>query len=382
MKRWHRLLQTAVLLVGAILSHASVAALFAGEQIETDAGFPTLTKFIPGDPGRPLVVFVPGAHHNARIAYGGHTGSHDDDFVAYWLVREGYNFLGVSYPLTTHNPVITDTYPNYDARDWGKQVAAAARRAIDEHHLTRKIIVIGWSMGGRSAEPISEAAREQGLDLEFFTSFSATPGIMGLVDMNANFPMTASGYADRSNIYPMFMKQIALENAMNGHTIIDTTSYLNDYVGDMPVNLEGYGLHYRDGRFVRDNWADEEEFRVYAYDKLPYIAALMPNEPLDARHALTDQANWGFVMTNKIQATIEASKVDLNAMPRARWLALIDLVRSAPQRLSIEMNGDHFFFIGAAGAHETARAIQTLDDRVAGFKSQLQDLVPLKATPN
>ncbi|MEQ5842232.1 hypothetical protein [Paraburkholderia acidicola] len=97
------------------------------------------------------------------------------------------------------------------------------------------------------------------------------------------------------------------------------------------------------------------------------VTALSPIQPASTGTGITSES---------IQATIEASKVDLNAMPRARWLALIDLVRGAPQRLSIEMNGDHFFFIGAAGARETARAIQTLDDRVAGFKSQLQDLVP------
>jgi pimeloyl-ACP methyl ester carboxylesterase len=375
MKQWHWLLSTIIMFVMLTISNASCAALFAGERIETDAGFPTLTKFIPGDPNRPLVVFIPGAVHNARISYGGHPGGRDDDFLAYWLVREGYNFLGVSYPLTTKNPVIKEAYPNFDARDWGTQAAAAARRAIDEHHLTNKVIVIGWSMGGRIAEPIAEAAEKQGLNLEFFLSFSGTPGITGLVDMNANYPMTTDGYMDRSDAYPMFMKQIALENSMNAHTIIDTRSYLDDYVGYMPGNIGGYGLHYRDGKFVRDNWADEEEFRVHAYDKLPYIAALMANEPLDARHALTDRANWGFVMTNKIQAAIEANKVDLNALPRARWLALVDLVRGAPQRLSVEMNGDHFFFLGAAGARETARAIYTLEDRVAGFKSQLQDLV-------
>ena len=69
----------------------------------------------------------------------------------------------------------------------------------------------------------------------------------GLVDMNASFKITPDGYADRSNIYRNFLRQIALQNAMNGHTIIDEQTYLADYVGDMPVNLEGYGLHYREG---------------------------------------------------------------------------------------------------------------------------------------
>ncbi len=368
--------QAAILVTALLLGVAlRPAAAFEGEQVQTIDGFPAMTKFIQGDPSRPLIVFIPGAHHFARIAYGGHAGGREQDFLAYWLVREGYSFLAVSYPLTTADNAIAGAYPTYTARDWGKQAADLARQAIEQHHLTNRIIVIGWSMGGRIAEPIAEFAKADGLDLDFYVSFSATPGVMGLVDMSADFKMTATGYADRSNIYPGFLRQIALENTMNGHTIIDEKSYLAEYVGDMPVNLEGYGLHYRDGKFVRDYWADESEFRVYDFRNLPFIAMLMPNQPLDGRHALTDRANWGLLIANKIQADLEAAKIDVTKLPRDRWLALVDLVRHAPDRLSVEMNGDHFFFLGEIGAHETARAIATLEPRMHGFKQELAALL-------
>ncbi len=370
-----KLLALAICLLAPGAAHA-----FSGEQVVTAAGFPAMTKFIAGDPQQPLVVFIPGAHHTARIAYGGHPGGRDEDFLAHWLVKEGYNFLGVSYPIATRNPVIADAYPAFNARDWGQQAAELAKRTIDEHHLTNRIIVIGWSMGGRIAEPITEAATAAGLDVAFFVSFSATPGVTGLVSMKANFPMTASGYADRSNIYPAFLKQLAAENALNGgRVIIDEESYRNDYVGDMPVSLEGYGLHYRDGQFVRDFWADEEDFRVHDYGKLPYIAMFMPNHPLDARHALTDRGNWGLLMVNKISEDLAAAKVDLNAMPRDRWLALVDLVRGAPDRLSVEITGDHFFFVGEMGARQTATALKTMDARMAGFKGELKALTAAQA---
>ncbi len=368
---------TASVLAMASLFWAAVcpAAAFEGEQVQTIDGFPAMTRFIQGDPSRPLIVFIPGAHHLARIAYGGHDGGRGQDFLAYWLVREGYNFLGVSYPLTTADKVMEGAYPSYTARDWGKQAADLAKQAVEQHHLTSRIIVIGWSMGGRIAEPIAEFAKADGLDLDFYVSFSATPGVMGLVDMNAGFKMAPTGYADRSNIYSGFLRQIALENAMNDHTIIDEKTYLADYVGDMPVNLEGYGLHYRDGKFVRDYWADENEFRVYDFHNLPFIAMLMPNQPLDGRHALTDRANWGLLIANKIEADIDAAKIDVTKIPRDRWLALVDLVRHAPERLSVEMNGDHFFFLGETGAHETARAIATLEPRMHGFKAELKELL-------
>ncbi|MBV9251808.1 MAG: hypothetical protein JO227_21520, partial [Acetobacteraceae bacterium] len=228
-------------LLGLLL--VTPARAFEGEEVVQAAGYPALIKFIPGDPQRPLVVFIPAAHHTARIAYGGHSGGREQDFLAYWLVHEGFNFLGISYPIATKDPVIDGTFPEYNARDWGRQAAEIAKQIIDEHHLTNRVIVLGWSMGGRIAEPVSEFAKANGLDVLFFVSLSATPGVTGLVDMNANFKMTPDGYADRTGTYRNFLRQIALQNAMNGHTIIDEQSYLTDYVGDMPVNLEGYGLH-------------------------------------------------------------------------------------------------------------------------------------------
>lgn len=370
-----KILALAVWLLGSGTAHA-----FTGEQVVTAAGFPAMTKFIPGDPQQPLVVFIPGAHHTARIAYGGHPGGRDEDFLAHWLVKEGYNFLGVSYPIATRKAVIADAYPAYNARDWGKQAAEIAKRTIDEHRLTNRIIVVGWSMGGRIAEPITEAAEAAGLDVAFFVSLSATPGVTGLVNMKATFPTTANGYADRSNAYPAFLKQLAAENALNGgRVIIDEESYRNDYVGDIPIGLEGYGLHYRDGQFVRDYWADEEDFRVHEYGKLPYIAMFMPDQPLDARHALTDQSTWGLLMVHKISENLAAAKVDLNGMPRDRWLALVDLVRGAPERLSVEIAGNHFFFVGETGARQTATALKTMDARMAGFKAQLKALTTADA---
>ncbi len=102
---------------------------------------------------------------------------------------------------------------------------------------------------------------------------------------------------------------------------------------------------------------------------------LLPNQPLDGRHALTDRANWGLLIANKIQADIDVAKIDVTKLPRDRWLALVDLVRHAPERRSVEMNGDDFFFLGEIGAHEAARAIATLEPRMHGFKAERQDLL-------
>jgi pimeloyl-ACP methyl ester carboxylesterase len=357
---------------------ATPARAFEGEQIVQAAGFPALTKFIAGDPERPLVVFIPGAHHTARIAYGGHAGGREQDFLAYWLVRQGYNFLGISYPIATKNEIMEDAFPDFTARDWGRQAAEIAKQTVEQHHLTNRIIVIGWSMGGRVAEPVSEYAKAEGLDLLFFVAAAATPGVTGLIEMNASLKMTAEGYADRTGTYRNWMRQIAHQGKANGHPIIDEQSYVADYVGDIPVNLEGYGLHYREAKFVRDHWADEQEFRVYEFGKLPTIAVMMPSEPLDPRHALTDRGTWGLLIVNKLWAEVDAAKLDWPKLPRERWQELVDLTRNAPDLLSVAMPGNHFFFLGEAGARDTARAIHTLETRVAEFKQQLARLLESK----
>ena len=101
-----------------------------------------LDQFIPGDPQRPLVVFIPGAHNTARIAMGAmKAGGIRISLPTGWL-SQGYNFLGISYPIATKNPVMEDAFPDYNARDWGRQAADLAkqnRRASphQSHHRAR-----------------------------------------------------------------------------------------------------------------------------------------------------------------------------------------------------------------------------------------------------
>ena len=63
--------------------------LYEDEQSVELAGFPAVTYFRAGDAAKPLIVFVPGAHHAARIAYGGHKGGRSEDFLAHWLKEKG-----------------------------------------------------------------------------------------------------------------------------------------------------------------------------------------------------------------------------------------------------------------------------------------------------
>src|SRR5438552_174792 len=94
--------------------------LYNDEQLIEVNNFQTLFKFIKGDENKPLVIFIPGAAHLARISYG-FPGGNDDDFLCYWLHKKGYSFLGISYPID--NPCYTKIYPSFNIRDWGNQIA-------------------------------------------------------------------------------------------------------------------------------------------------------------------------------------------------------------------------------------------------------------------
>jgi len=144
--------------------------LYEGEKLVDINKIQTLYKFISGDANKPLIIFVPGAAHLARISYGCPTCK-ENDFLSYWLHKKGYSFLGVSYP--TDNEVYTKIYPSFNIKDWGKQVATLARSLIDQNHLPTHAVVLGWSMSGNMEESIQESFSNEHLILDAFIGLSA-----------------------------------------------------------------------------------------------------------------------------------------------------------------------------------------------------------------
>lgn len=355
-------------------------ALFKGEEVHKGGGYPALIKFIKGDPNKALIVFIPGAHHSARIAYGGHQGARSEDFLAYWLTAQGYNFLGISYPIEMKVPVIQGTYPDFTVRAWGRQAAEIANEIIDKNGLTDRIIVLGWSMGGKIVQAVNEAAVAQGLNLDFYVSVTATPPVTGAISMTKTIDMAASGNADRTKDFSRWYSQVKANSVDNqGRMIIPEDIYMNHYVGQIAVNLQGYGLRYRGGKFERDHWSDVEDFKSYAYADFPLVAMLIPNTVGDYRHALTDQGAWGLFIVNKIyHGYIRKNKVDVKKLPAERWRGLVDTVREAPRNLTEEVTGNHFFFVGETGARETARSIKILEDKVHALKAELSMLLGIQ----
>jgi pimeloyl-ACP methyl ester carboxylesterase len=373
---------TALLIGGSLVLAGPALAepqLYKGEKVVTAAGFPTVAWFRKGDADKPLIVFAPGGHHMARIAYGGHEGSKEQDFLAHWLGQKGYSFLALSYPIDTK--AFETKHPEFTAQDWGKQVAELAAATIKENGLSNQVALVAWSMGGKVVQPGYQAMTEAGLDVEAAISFAATPGTPGLIALVTNMKMAESGYADRRNIYGGWLKQLEKNNADNGgRTIIPAEVFQADYVGDIPISLQGYGEVYRDGKFVVDLEAQAKDYGAFAYEAYPLVVILEDDDVADARHALADRANWTLFNANTVMARfVTANKVKLNELEPTKWDRLVSLTRGLDERLAIPVGGNHFFFVGEAGAKKAADAIAQGLGKAREVEAELNDILGLKA---
>jgi hypothetical protein len=372
---------TIVLLVGSFSAVSPVegADLYTGEKIEKGAGFPAITYFAKGAEGAPLVVFIPGAHHMARVAYGGHKGARKEDFLAHWLNRKGYHFLAVSYPINIDKGGLETNHPDFMIRDWGAQAAALARKKIDQHGLGNRMIVLGWSMAGKVAQSVHEAASKANLQLDFYVSLAATPAIPGMIALTREYPMLKSGYADRRKNFKGWWKQVAVNNKRNGREIVPEEIFGNEYQGDIPINLQGYGQQFRNSAFTMDPMAVQADAKPFAFADFPLVAMIIPDGRGDRRHALVDQAAWTMYNANTVfKRYLSANKVNVKDLSDAQWHGLLHLTRTIDDRLSYTVNGNHFFFVGENGARATADAVELLEDRVHALKAEVSAILNVK----
>ncbi|KAJ5888739.1 hypothetical protein N7495_008780 [Penicillium taxi] len=267
----------------------------------------------------------------------------------------GFGVLSISYPVETDPPIMPSSV-KYRVSDWGQQAAIITKKIIDQYSLaSRAVVLIAWSMGGRMVVPFTSSAKELGLDVRQFISFAATPGIS--ITQQSGPLSTTTGYLHPSNHIQGFCKQLQEVDEVNGFSTIPREIYIREYTGGTPINLPGLRLKYNgQNAFVIDEVTHEEDSRVFDVANLPLISAIYPTDILDARHALTDRATWGFILTLKLQNLI-GKRALLNVESKGKWPQLMDLVHSAPERLSVPITGNHFFFISERGARETANKV-------------------------
>ncbi|GAM43370.1 thioesterase domain protein [Talaromyces pinophilus] len=356
----------------------STPNLYAGEQLDEAAGFPTLYNYLPAGPQKPLVVFIPGAEHNARVAYGGHEGYQQKDFLAHWLNSHGHGLLAISYPIESEPEIMPATAPHFRIRDWGKQAAEVTHRIIEKHGLSKQVVLVAWSMGGRIVIPYCAHAHSLGIEVALFVSFAATPGIHGAKAPPPGASSTAAGYATAKGFYKMFARQVQDQNEQwnNGRIIVPEEIYLREYTGYTPVSLRGWNYRYdtESRHFVEDCWTSTEDAIVHEAEHCPMIATAGGTSPLDARHVITDQATWSFVLTRKLMHDIESHDV-AKIVEKGNWNKLIEMVHSLPSQISYSIPGNHFFFVGEPGARKSAEVIVDHLEKVNKFKREFEALL-------
>lgn len=383
------------------------AGLYEGERLETISNAPTLTYFARGtDSGKPLVVFIPGAYHFARIAYGGHQGYRPSDFLAYWIQKSGYSFLAISYPLDSTPEVMPAICPDFTVSQWGAQAAEATRKMIEEMRLSNKnIVLLFWSMAGKVLQPYSVEARNLGLNVTLAVSLVATPALRGLREGVPNMTASVNGYASSQVSYRYFLAQLHEQNSINGgREIISDETYGRQYIGSFPVGIGAFGLRWvkEEAKFIEDKHVGFEVADDFNMADLPFLGAITGDSPLDFRHSVADKTTWSFLMTyqligavnnaivSKISsdnvATADAHVEELRRMvayKQRAWMAdntdktteIMSIIRETIAKMCRVVHGNHHFFIGEQGAQETAEVIMHLQQQVEIFATKISTVL-------
>lgn len=353
--------------------------LFENEYIAYSGEYPGLYKFIKGEnPDLPLVVAVPGGRTTARLFYGVHEDRNEEDFLAHWLVKQGYSFLGISYPLELKADVFGQAFPEFSVQDWGKLIAQITRLVIEQNDLSKDFILCGWSMGGKAPLPVAKFASEFDLNLLYFISLAATPPIPGLTAWHEiKHVKRPNGYWGTPEDFPRETGQIKKNAFLNEvEDIIPKETLLEYYLGHNPIGLLATGYRFKDGDFHKDLETDIEDCMADDFASYPLTAAIIPSEASDARHALTDKYTWAMILVNKIYFHY-FSKMGYvpQELSKEKWEELNQLLDTIPERLTQKIpDGNHFFFIGKKGAKTTADIITQLIQELEDIKKQLSKI--------
>lgn len=350
------------------------AALYPGETLMEAAGAQTLVYFSKADPTKPLMIFIPGDSHLARISYG-YPGGKKQDFLSNSLNKKGYSFLGISYPLD--NPVYSKVYPQFSIQDWGEQIVEVAQKIILKNNLSKKIVVLGWSMGGSIEQTLTASAKKHGLEVELFIGLSAVPPLpyvmqSGPFDTNI---MRPNHLADRSALYPVFTSLLAEQNSYNQHLIIPKSIYLSEFLGHIPAAIAAEGYAYQNGHLLKNIPRTLKDGGVFNFSNTPWIGLIEDDSPTTAKISLIDPAGWNFLRIEMIYSQYLKNK-DLTKLSPQKWSELSRLIDNMPHIFNLTVHGNHFFFVGEKGASDSADRVEELLLKVHEIKRQFKNLVP------
>ncbi|MGY4199014.1 hypothetical protein [Bradyrhizobium sp. USDA 4520] len=326
------------------------------------------------EPGAPVVLFLPGGAHLARVAYG-HPEARREDFLDYHLQAFGLALLAISYPSS--HPVFSKPDPFMTLSRWAAGVADVTANMVGR----RPVLVAGWSMAGKGVLRLNRALKERGVLMTGFVSLCARSPWPGLSPRLAEGePVTADGLWDSSLYHCSTIAGLEEVNRLAGRTVISLETHGIHYHGEGPLMLRGEIDRLDvDGRFTSLEAALADS-QAFTFEQAPLCATISPTASSDAEHALADAAIWSAIglmglLRNHLAGT------DLTRLPPESWGRLRALAGQWPTVMNRTVEGGHFFFVGETGARATASALADLNRQLTAVTDELRALKDLEPLP-
>lgn len=344
--------------------------LIAGEDISSLGAISTLTYHRPGRGRGPLLLFLPGGGHLARIAYG-YPGGSRRDFLDHWLEAEGLGLLAVSPPSGL--PFGT-SHPELNRSEWAAAIAAHVSGILNEAEASRSVAILAWSMASGFVDHLALALRARGVSIHGFIPIAASPPLVrpsgiyetteriredGLWDVAGS---TVAG-VERAK---MWLDEIAAIERELGRSVLPPQAYRRHVLVPTPGGLRRGG--------VAGIAASVREPDMTAF---PLAAPIVPAGQGDCRHGLGDFAGWGHVNAQLVLARYAAAVRNGWRPADQVWNRLLTLVDQLPSRLGARLPGGHFFFLGETGARATAATIVRLLGASSEVMAEIDALIPV-----
>lgn len=348
--------------------------IYENEEIRIGNTFPSLVRFTKGESSKPLVVFFPGWSHLGRISYG-FPECDEKQFLAYWVSKKGYSFLATSYPID--HPVYDKAYPSFTLSDWGDMVAQIANTYISEQGLKKDIIAINWSASGQVIRPFNVACKNKGINLKFTLGIEATPGLQVPRDRTKGLRKTKKNLISTKNfLYDLFWSEIEEQSSRNEQEIITKKQFYKYFLGDIPIGICGTNEFFLDGKFVDDPIKAERDKGFFSFAEYPMVAIVSGNSALFPYHPIVDKYTWGFLMVRKIYHDfIVQSQSKGEVLSEKKMKVLLKFIDKIPNRLSLNIPGNHFLFVGKKGARSVANCLDKFDGEIEQIKAELSGIL-------
>ncbi|MBB5538789.1 hypothetical protein [Rhizobium giardinii] len=338
--------------------------LFPREKIKHASATPLLYFYRePATEKAPLVVFIPGAGHRARIAYGVST-SRPEDFLDYWLEQQGYGFLAISAP--SHPLFDPALFRDLTIERWSDAIAETITDVAGTSNPP-EIILCVWSLASAFAGHIASCLKGRGIDVSALIPLAASAplprpgGVQGLTERTTEIGLwnVADSLVNGVRRGEIWEKEIAEIEAELGRLVISPDAYAREILTATPIGLVP-------GGFERNSGTPDQKL-----PSIPLAAPIVPTDAKDYRHALSDQQGWSYM--NCLLVIREYSAAIANGMHVSdeAWAAISHLTAKLPSHLCARVQGGHFLFVGERGAKETALAIVALRQKSKAFKSEL-----------